>query len=186
MTRILVFGGTFDPPHLGHVELVKKAMEHLQCEKVLFVIAATSPFKQTNAHTLSEHRLAMLKLALAEKPWAEICTLELDRGGTSYTIDTLQTLQKQHETDVSFMLLIGEDQAASFDKWHNNEEIESIASVVVLGRDGYESDRFKTLPIETIPVSSSQIRKRCRDNQSIEHLVSPAVCAYIAAHNLYM
>ena len=185
MTSILVFGGTFDPPHLAHVELAKDAMAHLQCDKVLFVIAAKSPFKQSTVQTEDEHRLAMLKLALTKEPWSEISTLELDRGGTSYTIDTLQTLQKQYGENVNFTLLIGEDQAESFDKWRNIEAIESIANVVVLGRDGYKSDRFQALPFHTNPISSTQIRTRCRNSQSIKNLVSPPVWSYITTHNLY-
>jgi nicotinate-nucleotide adenylyltransferase len=181
-----VFGGTFDPPHIAHIELAQSAMFHLHCDKVLFVVAATSPFKQTVVQTSNDHRLAMLELALADQPWAEISTIELNRGGTSYTIDTLVALQHKFGKHVHIHLLIGEDQAASFDQWRNNKEIESIANVVVLERDGHESDRFQTLPIKTNAISSSQIRKRAHSGQSIEKLVSPAVCAYITMHNLYM
>ncbi len=185
MTSILIFGGTFDPPHFAHIKLAKDAMHHLHCDKVLFVITATSPFKQTHVQSSDGHRLAMLKLALAEKPWAEICTLELERGGTSYTIETLQSLQKQYGAGVRFTLLIGEDQAESFNKWRNNKAIESIANVVVLARMEYTSERFETLPLEIIPISSSHIREQVRNGCSITDFVPPTVCTYIATHNLY-
>jgi nicotinate-nucleotide adenylyltransferase len=180
-----VFGGTFDPPHHAHIKLARDAMEHLRCDKVLFVIAATSPFKQTVRQSSDEHRLAMLKLAIADQPWAEICTIELNRGGTSYTIDTLESLKQEFGQEVQLHLLIGEDQAVSFDEWCNNEAIQKIANVVVLARKGYESDRFETLPFEEIPISSTHIRERSSNDQSIEDLVSPTVFEYIAIHNLY-
>jgi len=127
----------------------------------------------------------MLELALTDLPWAEISTIELDRGGTSYTIDTLVALQHKFGKHVQLHLLIGEDQAANFDQWHNYKEIESIANVVVLERDAYKSERFLTLPMHTSAISSSQIREQACAGQSIEKLVSPSVCAYITLHNLY-
>jgi len=80
MMKLLIYGGTFDPPHLAHTQLAKKAMDYLGCEKVLFTIAAISPFKKSDEQSSATDRLAMLKLAIQHSPWAEICTVELDRG----------------------------------------------------------------------------------------------------------
>ena len=156
MTRILVFGGTFDPPHIAHTSLVEEAMLHLECDKVLFVIAARSPFKKSHQQSSAQDRLAMLQLAITNCQWATISTIELDRGGTSYTIDTLEELQQQSEEEVNLTLLIGEDQAASFDQWHRNEDIQKIAHVVLLSREGSFSDRFDCIPIEPIALSSTE------------------------------
>lgn len=185
MTRILVFGGTFDPPHTAHTRLVEEAMLHLECDKVLFVIAARSPFKKTHEQTASEHRLAMLKIALAHSPWAEICTIELDRGGTSYTIDTLEELQQNYGKGVTLTLLIGEDQAEFFDKWHRHDAIKNIAKIVLLSREGSVSTQFDSIPIEPITLSSTEIRTLVHQGKAIEGLVLPGVAAYITTHSLY-
>jgi nicotinate-nucleotide adenylyltransferase len=185
MTRILVFGGTFDPPHIAHTRLVEETMLHLECEKVLFVIAARSPFKETHEQTSSEHRLAMLKIALADSPWAEICTIELERGGTSYTIDTLEELQQIYGKSVALTLLIGEDQAESFCKWHRNDDIKNIANVALLSREGSFSDQFDSIPIKPIALSSTEIRTLVHQGKAIDGLVLPGVAAYITTHNLY-
>ncbi|MDP6542225.1 MAG: nicotinate (nicotinamide) nucleotide adenylyltransferase [Phycisphaerales bacterium] len=185
MTHILVFGGTFDPPHLAHIELARKAMIHLGCSKVIFVIAAKSPFKEITKQSASNHRLAMLELALAKSSWAVISTIELDRGGTSYTIDTLKSLQKQFGDETKLSLLIGADQAESFSDWYREKDIEKLATVLVLARDGSANDRFETLPFPTIQLSASQIRNWVREGVSIDDVVCPEVAAYIDENNLY-
>ena len=183
--KLLIYGGTFDPPHFAHTQLSKKAMDYLSCNKVVFVIAATSPFKNTSNQSEEKHRLEMLRLALASEPWAEISTLELDRGGTSYTIDTLETLQSQYGDDVTFTLLIGQDQSEKFDQWHRADEIEAIANVAVLAREGSTSDRFETCPMRKMPLSSTQIRKNVNEGIEISDSVCPEVVAYITTHGLY-
>ena len=185
MKKLLIYGGTFDPPHLAHTQLAKKAMDYLGCEKVLFTITATSPFKKSDEQSSATDRLAMLKLAIQHSPWAEICTVELDRGETSYTIDTLETLRTIFGENTSFSLLIGEDQAEEFDKWHRADDIEEIANIAVLAREGSTSDRFTICPMKKMPLSSTQIRLQVKEGIAISNSVCPEVSAYITRHGLY-
>src|SRR5687767_7658800 len=107
--RVLVFGGTFDPPHLAHSRLPALAAQQLGCDEILYVPAAINPLKQDALPTSKEHRLAMLLLAIADVPGAKISTTELERNGPSYTIDTLKELRRKHNDATSFSLLIGCD-----------------------------------------------------------------------------
>ena len=185
MSRVLIYGGTFDPPHLGHTVLAQQAMKQQGCDKVVFVIAAKSPLKQTDNSTAAEHRLAMLKLAIADLPWAEISTIELERGGTSYTIDTLEALRTTYPDGTKFTLLMGADQAESFGQWHRPDDIEAIANIVVLSREGSCSSGFEILPLSTIPINSTNIRACVADGSDIAGDVHPFVAAYIAEQGIY-
>jgi len=128
----------------------------------------------------------MLKLAIRHSPWAEICTVELDRGETSYTIDTLETLRTTYGENTNFSLLIGEDQAEEFDKWHRADDIEKNANIAVLAREGSTSDRFTICPMKKMPLSSTQIRLQVKEGIDISNSVCPEVSAYITRHSLYM
>lgn len=181
MKQVLIFGGTFDPPHLGHVKIPCAAMSHLGFDGVLYVPAFQSPLKESESSS-SEHRLTMLTLALVDASWASISTLEIERTGTSYTIDTLEALQSP---DTSYRLLIGADQWAQFASWHRYEDILKLANPVVLPRDGFESNDPRVLQIEALTASSSSIRERIQGELPVNDLVSPKVAAYITEHGLY-
>jgi len=192
----LVFGGSFDPPTLAHVLLPKKAMHHEGADRVRFVIANTSPHKVDHPPLVSSHRLAMLKLALAEAPWACIDTRELDREGPSYMIDTLESLHS--DVPMHRRLLIGSDQATAFHRWHRWADIIELASPLVLMRDSDSVDamladiehhqgtgareRWKSwvINVPRRPDSSTHVRK----HQSLDH-VPDSVAAYIQTHELY-
>lgn len=183
MTRTLLYGGSFDPPHRGHVEIPHAAMLHLQFDRVLYVPAYQSPHK-TDARLASiEHRLAMLRIAISDCPWAEISTIELDRGGISYTIDTIESLQ--HDED-EIRLLIGADQWEQFERWHRWEDILELAEPVVMPRAGFELDDTVVLPIEPFDAIATDIRTRINNNQAIDDLVLEGVAKYIAQHGLYL
>lgn len=181
MTTTLLYGGTFDPVHNGHVQVPLAAMQHLGFDRVLYVPANIPPLKEC-APTLPSHRLAMLQLALRDLPWAEISTIELDREGTSYTIDTLEALYSAGD---SMRLLIGADQWQQFQSWKRWEEIIELADPVVMPREGCEIEHERILPIHPLPATSTDIRTFVRDGVSIEPLVDPQVAAYITKHNLY-
>ena len=181
MTTTLLYGGAFDPVHNGHVQVPLAAMQHLGFSRVLFVPANIAPLKE-NARTPSSHRLAMLQLALADSLWAEITTIELDRDGTSYTIDTIEAL---HSEGDSIRLLIGADQWQQFQSWKRWEEIIELADPVVMPREGCDIEHERILPIQPLPATSTDIRTFVRDGASIEPLVDPQVAAYITKHNLY-
>jgi nicotinate-nucleotide adenylyltransferase len=181
MTSTLLYGGTFDPVHNGHVDVPFAALQHLGFDRVLFVPAHIAPLKE-RAPTPSNHRHAMLQLALADSPWAEISTVELDREGTSYTIDTIEAVLAEGE---SIRLLIGADQWKQFQSWKRWEEIIAIANPAIMPREGCDVEDERLLPITPLTAASTHIRSLVRDGTSIEHLVNPQVAAYITKHNLY-
>ena len=123
--RVLIFGGTFDPPHLAHTTLAARAAALLECDNILFIPAAINPLKVNHPPASNEHRLAMLRLAIAEIPNAKTSTIELDRPGPSYTVDTLRSLKASRHQGIeasrenanAFFLLIGADQALDFHRW---------------------------------------------------------------------
>lgn len=182
MTRVLLFGGSFDPPHFGHIEVPHEAMKILAFDHVLYMPAFQSPLKG-KTEVAKTHRLAMLQLALADCPWASISTLELDRGGKSYTIDTINALHGEYD---ELRLLIGADQWKQFQEWHRWEEIIKLANPAIMPRDGFLVDDERVLHIEPLPNSSTDIRKHLECGQTIEGIVHPKVVEYIAQHQLYL
>tara|TARA_B100000959_G_scaffold235979_1_gene254536 strand:+ start:609 stop:1157 length:549 start_codon:yes stop_codon:yes gene_type:complete len=182
MSRTLLYGGSFDPPHIAHIDIPRFAMEFLQFDHVLYIPVFQSPLKN-NYSTDSHHRLAMLKLALADCTWASISTIELDRGGTSYTIDTIEELQNKYD---ELRLLIGADQWAQFKQWYRWEDILKLANPAIMPRDGFEESDERILPIKPITTGSTDIRRLVQSGESIDKLVLPTVAQYIAEHQLYL
>lgn len=202
---LLLFGGSFDPPHVAHRQLPLLAMEAIGADAVVYIPAALSPFKTGQPPTDSKHRLEMLRLTLANEPRAVIRTDELDRfaasgGKPSYTIDTITALQTQLGDGVKLRLLIGADQLASFDRWRQWQRIIALAEPVVMVRPpatresmlaslpaGFDADPWRKRMVElpVIDVSSTVIRQRIAAGESVHGLVMPEVESYIAAHGLY-
>jgi nicotinate-nucleotide adenylyltransferase len=152
---VLVFGGTFDPPHLAHARLPALAAQQLKCDEILYIPAAINPLKSDTKPAPKEHRVAMLLLAIADVPGAKISTIELDRQGKSYTIDTLRALHEAYSSQArvsaaqrrgrspqasgpkpqaAFHLLIGCDQALDFRRWKQWQEILTLATPAVMLR----------------------------------------------------
>jgi len=201
---ILLFGGTFDPPHVAHVILPMLAMEAVGADAVAYVPAAQSPHKLDQTQTPAQHRLAMLRLALAEVPWATVLTDEFDRfddsgGQPSYTVDTLTALRATLGPAVTLRLLIGTDQMMAFNRWREPQRIIELADPVVMLRPPGDREtaldmfprhkraawdkRIVTLPM--MDISATMIRSRIARGLSITGLVHPAVERYIAEHRLY-
>jgi len=196
----LVFGGSFDPPHLAHVRLAREAAAAEQIEHVLFVPARVSPHKLDDPPTDATHRLAMLRLALDGHDWASVSTIELERPGPSYTVVTLETLRAD-DPDRPLRLLMGMDQALGFRGWRAWERILELARPLVLVRPpwsvggaraalsevhGLESGWASCVAsIATMDVSASAIRRRLERGAPTEGLLDPAVAAYIRTHGLY-
>ena len=201
---MLIFGGTFDPPHRAHVELPQAAARELGCERIIYIPAAINPLKASPdqpSPTPAHHRLAMLRLALDGVPNAEISTIELDRAGPSYTIDTLRGL---HATASSAFLLIGADQALDFHRWKDWREILNLVTPAMMLRppwtrstfqaalreryDAEEASQWQTRVLSTLPivdVSATEIRKRMAAGSTLNGLVDPRVEAYIRKNRLY-
>jgi nicotinate-nucleotide adenylyltransferase len=194
--RLGVFGGTFDPIHDGHLAAAKAAMECAHLDRVLFVPSAQPPHRGA-ALAPAEDRLAMSKLAVQGEPRFELSDVEVRRGGTSYTADTLAELHRSHPDDDLFLIL-GWDAARLFSTWHRPEEVSELASVVIVGRPGMQSPMPSDLDaagldpgrvvlclVPTPDVSGSGIRRAISAGQSVAGQLPPAVERYIATHSLY-
>lgn len=190
---VAVFGGAFDPPHLGHVALVRGALEHFDFERVLVVPAGDPPHKAVSTPT--EIRAHLAELAFAGIARAEISLIELEPGGPRYTIETLRQLSESYD---DLTLLVGADQFADFFGWREPDAILELASLAVATRPGYDDEglrpvmaalarpeRVTFFPIPALPISSNEIRARVRDGRSINALVPNSVAAEIARLGLY-
>jgi nicotinate-nucleotide adenylyltransferase len=200
--RLLIFGGTFDPPHLAHVVLPPLVAKELGCERIIYVPAAMNPLK-TEQPTAPEHRLEMLRLAIRDIPNAEICTIELEREGPSYTVDTLTALRDRFGPDAELRLLLGADAALSFPRWREPQRILELATPAVMLRppwdepawqralrETYPADEAKhwrswTVPAPQRDISGTEVRRRATGGEALEELLPEAVTAYIQEHGLY-
>ena len=188
--RIGLLGGSFDPPHNGHLLAAGDAMDALRLDCVMLIPAAIQPLKAKAQASAPEHRLAMTRLLVDGEPGFEVNAIEIERGGLSYTVDTLSTLASQLPSSELFWL-VGADVLRTFAKWRNPERIVELATLVVMRRTGEASD-VSGLPgpprlIETrrIDISSTEIRQRVREGKSIRGFVPDAVADYIASAGLY-
>jgi nicotinate-nucleotide adenylyltransferase len=184
--RLGVFGGTFDPPHIGHLIAAQDARSALGLDRVVFVPAAVPPHKRTEAITPPGTRLAMVRAAIAGDAGFELDDLELRREGPSWTVDTLRAL-RDRLPDAELFLLIGTDQFAEFETWREPSEIRRLARVAVLTREGESDapDGVRIVQVTRIDVSSTGIRARAAAGEPIRYLVPPAVEALIRLHGLY-
>ena len=190
--RICLFGGTFDPPHIGHLLIAQTVCEAENFDKILFIPANRPPHK--NTITKVDHRLAMLNLAVKENPNFEISDVEIQRGGLSYTIDTLKEVRNNIINDEDELFyLIGSDSLLEFKNWKNPREILKESQVVVAIRPGFRpSDipawilhKIQFANIPRFEISSSNIRERWIENKTIRYLVTLPVWEYINKHRLY-
>lgn len=198
--RIGVFGGSFDPIHLGHLILAEQCREQARLDQVWFIPSATSPLKRHGPRAGNRQRLEMLQLAIAGNDAFQAVDCELQRGGVSYTVETLRQLTADHAGHEWF-LLIGADALADFGQWREPETICQLATPLVYARAGsdrsldslrhfvnerrlleIQSAQFETPQIE---ISSSDLRQRRASGRSLRFLVPRAIEAYIAAQNLY-
>ncbi|MBC8096851.1 MAG: nicotinate (nicotinamide) nucleotide adenylyltransferase [Akkermansiaceae bacterium] len=189
--RIGLFGGSFDPIHLGHLLVAQAAREELELTRLFFIPAAQSPFKPDSHPAPATARLRMLRLALAGKDWCEIDDQEIQRGGTSYTIETVRSYARRFPTAQLFYL-IGGDHVAKLPQWREAEALARLADFVVIPRPGqnecalptpFRGRRLKGFPLG---VSSSQIRSRIKADQPVEHLVPSTVAEAIRNYQLYL
>jgi nicotinate-nucleotide adenylyltransferase len=185
-----LFGGSFDPIHHGHLIVAQAVVEALELEELRFVPARSQPFKQHTGHGASpEQRAEMLRLAIAGAPRFAVETLELDRPGPSYTVDTLRAL-REREPGREWVLLVGADAARELDLWRQAEQIPRLARVAAFARPGAEAPAsaavWKTLPVPAVDISATEIRRRVRAGRSVRYWVPDAVAEYIAAHRLYL
>ncbi|MFA4906937.1 MAG: nicotinate-nucleotide adenylyltransferase [archaeon] len=192
--NLCVFGGTFDPPHNGHLRIADAVQKEFAFDRILFVPAFIPPHKTNQTCSAPEHRLAMLKLAIAGYPHFVVSDIEIKRQGVSFTVDTLREIQAEWKiAKPETFLLIGGDSLTEFHTWREPENILSLANVIVACRPGFDAGsvaseilshvQFAKTPLTDI--SSSEIRLRVRNGEPIDELVPPTVREYIREKDLY-
>lgn len=189
-----MFGGSFDPPHIGHFICARVVAETLGLERILVVPTSIQPHKPGGPSAPDEVRWAMVKAATAVDPLFEPVRMELDRKGISYSVDTLESLAGKFPPEkFSLFWIIGSDAAAEIAEWKNPDRIVELAKLTVMKRRGWDEN---TVPsryirhmsfVETpvIEVSSTEIRRRVHDRLPVNLMVIPAVNDIISEHNLY-
>lgn len=190
--RIGVFGGTFDPPHVGHLLLAADACDALRLDKLIFVPAAAQPFKvDAPAVASPRDRLEMLRLAVGDDPRYSVDDTEIAREGLSYTVDTLEEIARRN-IGAKLFLLVGEDALGGFPGWRNPERIAQLATLAVMHRGPSSVSRKAsrvsgTVAISTrqVDVSSTEIRARLGAGKSIRGFVTDAVERFVGAKGLY-
>ena len=189
--KLGIFGGSFDPVHLGHLLVAQAAIEELGLNRLFFIPAAQSPFKPENKPASAAVRLQLLRLALAGKTNCEIDDQEIRRGGISYTVDTLLDYANRFP-DAHLFYLIGADNVVKLPEWRVPAELARLAEFVVIPRPGQADVPFlapfrgRYLKGFPLGVSSSQIRERVKAGFPVESLVPPAVAEAIRNNRLYL
>jgi nicotinate-nucleotide adenylyltransferase len=197
MGDIGILGGTFNPPHMGHVVMAQEALDQLDLDRVVFMPVAVPPHKEAREDPGAAERLELCRLAVAGDDRFGVSTLEIERGGPSFTVDTLRRLHDvEPEHDLTF--IVGGDMAQSLPAWREPEAILALARLAVAEREGvrrediarrleplHRGDRVVFFDMPRIDVSSSSIRRRVADGRPIRYLVPDAVAEAIAEHGLY-
>ncbi len=195
--RIGILGGTFNPPHLGHLVAAQEAYRELDLDQVMFIPAGLPPHKPVDDEPGPEHRLELCRLAAGDDERFTVSDLELRRDGPSFTVDTLETLRSQSPSDDLFLIL-GGDIAAGLPRWHEADRVLELATVAIAKRrgtakaavdgalaqlEGGERARYFQMP--RIGISSTMVRRRVRAGQPIRYFVPDGVMHYIETHGLY-
>ena len=196
--RVGIFGGTFDPPHVGHAIVAREVVEALGLNRLLWVPAATPPHKSGRSITPPGVRRRLVEAAIESDPRFELCDLELERGGVSYTIDTLRRLRADHPR-WSLSLVVGMDLLAGFARWREAAAILELAELVVIARAGVPEQaalaggggaempegRVRFVRVTPVDISSARVRSRLGRNLAVRGMVTPAVRTVIEREGLY-
>jgi nicotinate-nucleotide adenylyltransferase len=197
--KLGVLGGTFNPIHLGHLIVAQDAMEQLCLERVIFIPSATPPHKRYEGNATAAQRLAMLRLAIRDNPQFDADDLEIRRGGTSYSVDTLTELRRRGVRE-RFYFIIGADSLRELHRWREVERLVQLCTFVTVPRPGFQPKpvvdpkldaatrrrlRQQVLRGHACDIASRDIRSRIAQGKSIRYLVPDAVARYIETHRLY-
>jgi len=197
MGHLGILGGTFNPPHMGHLVMAQDALDQLELDRVVLMPVATPPHKEALEDPGAAARVDLCRLAVAGDERFEVSTLEVDRGGASFTVDTLRELHDlEPEHDLTF--IVGGDMAQSLPAWREPEAVLALATLAVAEREGvrrediarrldplHDGDRVVFFDMPRIDISSSAIRRRVAEGRPIRYLVPDAVNEAIAERGLY-
>ena len=196
--RLGILGGTFDPPHFGHLRMAEAALTQLQLDQVLFAPVGVQPLKQDQRVTTPEHRARMVEMAIAGDPRFALSRADLDRPGPHYTVELLAIIQGQYP-DAALWFILGEDSLGDLLRWRDPARVIQLARLAVLRRPGYEPDwatldralpdvrtRIDWIEHAEIDISASSIRRRIKAGQSIAPCVPARVIDYLVEQRLYV
>lgn len=190
LQRIGLYGGSFDPVHIGHLILAQDALEKLVLARLHLMPARVNPFKQNATMTDAKHRLAMLRIAAAGLPGVVVDDREIQRGGVSYAIDTVHELRKEYP-NAEIFLIIGEDNLPMLNKWHRFEELRMLVTFAVFPRPDAAAGKLASGAVpfvrigRRIDISSTEIRTRIAARRSVAYLLPEPVLAYVKNNRLY-
>ncbi len=198
MTAVGILGGTFNPPHLAHLACASEARAQLSLARVLLVPTGVPPHKPVEEEAPARHRLAMCRAVAAEHDdWLQVSSIEIDRDGPSYTVDTLREIHAKAPGD-ELTFIVGGDMAWSLPEWREPEAILELATVAVAERAGARreevrarldamagAERIAYIDVPRLDISSSALRRRVRERRPIDYLVAGAVADYIEREGLY-
>jgi nicotinate-nucleotide adenylyltransferase len=195
--KLGVLGGTFDPVHVGHLVLAEQAREQLALDRVLWVPTGDPWRKSEDDVSAAEHRCAMVRLAVQDNPAFELCTLEVERQGPSYSVDTFVALRDNY-SDAQFAFLLGLDSLRDVPNWREPQRLLELTSLAVAPRAGERlakaelerllpglSERVVWVEMPRIDISATELRRRVAEGRSVRYQVPAAVDAYIREHRLY-
>lgn len=190
--RVALYGGAFDPVHCAHLRVAQHAFEQAQLDRVIFIPAAQSPLKAHVPRANDAARLQMLRLALAADAHFEVDPYEIQKGGISYTLDTVRHFRDRMGTGVELFWIVGGDQFEQLEHWHQIDQLAALVTFLVLARPGselrsqpIEGLRYQLIEAPLMPLSSTEIRQRCAQGRSLKGFVSDAVEAFISERELY-
>ncbi|HET6386307.1 MAG TPA: nicotinate-nucleotide adenylyltransferase [Armatimonadota bacterium] len=195
--RLGVLGGTFDPVHYGHLRLAEEALGRFALDRVLFIPNGIPPHKPGGPQTSARDRFVMTLLATASHDQFEVSPIELDRAGTSYTVDTLRDLRSKYGRGLQIYFILGIDAVLDMHTWRAPDEVIQLCHLAVARRPGSDLSRLQHVPIERLSekielfdgpatdLSSTEIRRRIRAGQSIRYLTPDPVASYIRKQGLY-
>ena len=198
--NIGVLGGTFDPIHMGHLVLAEEVRARLDLAEILFVPAGQPWLKVGSPVSPAGHRVEMVRLAIDDRPYFKLSTIEIERAGPTYTVDTIAELKAQLETGDELFFILGRDNLAELPRWRQPERLITMCRLVAVPRPGYPlpdlkaleagipglSQRVVLLDRPEIDISASAIRDRVVQGLPIHHLVTEPVAGYIRQHRLYL
>ena len=197
--KIGVLGGTFDPIHIGHLKVAEEVTARLNLSEIIFMPAGQPWLKGDNPISLAEHRVEMVRLAIAGKPYFKLSTVEIDRAGPTYTVDTMAELRRQLGSGHELFFILGWDNLIQLPEWQEPSRLIKLCRLVAVPRVGYPdidlssldaaipglSQRVILLDSPRIDINASEIRQRVKDGLSIHNLVPSPVERYIKQHRLY-
>jgi len=197
--NIGILGGTFDPVHNGHIMMAKEAKKRLDLAEVLFIPTARTPLKEGTDITSVEHRIQMVLLAIEGYDYFRLSRIEIDRGGTSYTVDTLAALEQEYGAGYEFFYIIGLDSLGTLPGWKQPERLIKMCRLVAVARPDYSlpdldviekslpgiSKRLIYLDKPEVDISATEIRRMVAEGLPVDHLVPGPVAEYIRKHGLY-